>query len=134
VDDDLRTERGLVVPADACTWSFARSGGAGGQHVNTSSTKATLVIDLTRIDGPEVAKQRVLDALGGELRLTSQVHRSQRRNRDDCVARAIERIDAAARPPSPKRRPSRPTRGAVERRLESKRRDAEVKRGRRGDW
>ncbi|MFN6118229.1 MAG: aminoacyl-tRNA hydrolase, partial [Actinomycetes bacterium] len=40
----------------------------------------------------------------------------------------------AARPPAPPRRRTRPTKGAVERRLQSKRRDAEVKRGRRGDW
>lgn len=134
MDDDLRTERGLVVPLDACTWSFARSGGSGGQHVNTSSTKATLVIDLTRLTGPEAARQRVHAALGDELRLTSQMHRSQRRNREDCVARAIERIDEAARPPAARRRASRPTKGSVERRLQAKRRDAEVKRGRRGDW
>ncbi len=134
MDDDLRTERGLTVPADACSWWFARSGGAGGQHVNTSSSKATLVIDLSRLVGSEAARRRVLDALGDELRVTAQTHRSQRRNRDECIARAIERIDEAARPPAPPRRPTRPTRGSTERRLQEKRRTSETKRGRRGDW
>jgi ribosome-associated protein len=132
--DDLRTERGLVIPADAIEWSFARAGGAGGQHVNTSSTKATLVVDLTRLQGPAAPRTRVLAALGDELRVTSQTHRSQVRNRDECVARVIERIDEAARPPAPQRRASRPTKGSVERRLEAKRRAGETKRGRRGDW
>ncbi|CAB4601310.1 MAG: aminoacyl-tRNA hydrolase [Actinobacteria bacterium] len=134
MNGDVRTQWGLVIPADACAWTFARSGGAGGQHVNTSSSKAMLVVDLTRLTGPDAARQRVLGALGAELRVTSQTHRSQHRNRDECVARAVERIDDAARPPAPPRRRTRPTKGAVERRLQSKRRDAEVKRGRRGDW
>lgn len=132
--DDVRTERGLVIPADAITWEFARSSGAGGQHVNTSSTKATVVIDLTQMRGTAAATRRVLDALGAELRVSSQTHRSQHRNREASLARAIERIDEAARPPAPARRPSRPTRGSVERRLDAKRRASEVKRGRRGDW
>jgi ribosome-associated protein len=134
VDGDVRTERGLVIPADACSWWFARSGGAGGQHVNTSSSKATLVVDLTRLVGHDDACRRVRDALGDELRVTSQAHRSQRRNRDECIARMIERIDDAARPPAPPRRPTRPTRGSMQRRLDDKRRASETKRGRRGDW
>ena len=130
----MRTERGLVIPGDAITWEFARSSGAGGQHVNTSSTKATIVVDLTQVRGTAAATRRVLDALGAELRASSQTHRSQHRNREAALARAIERIDEAARPPAPERRPSRPTRGSVERRLDAKRRASEVKRGRRGDW
>lgn len=133
-DTDLRTDRGLVVPASSITWVFARSGGAGGQHVNTSSSKATLLIDLQQLAGPADACDRVRAALGPELRVSSQTHRSQVRNREECISRALAKIDAAARRPPPPRRATRPTKGSVERRLESKRRSSETKRGRSGDW
>jgi len=133
-DADLRSELGIVVPAAAITWVFARSGGPGGQHVNTSSSKATLLIDLTQLRGAPDAVARAQAALGDELRVSSQVHRSQMRNREDCTTRALAQIDAAARRPPPPRRPTRPTKGSVERRLESKRRSSDTKRGRSGDW
>lgn len=133
-DAELRTERGLVVPARAIEWLFARSGGPGGQHVNTSSSKATLVVDLRQLQGPADAVARVHSTLGDELRVTSQSHRSQMRNREECLAKAASQIDFAARRPAPPRRPTRPTKGSVERRLDSKRRSSETKRGRSGDW
>ena len=131
---DLRTPGGLVVPAAALRWLFARSGGAGGQHVNTTSSKATLIVDVGEIVGPADAIERVRAALGTELRVTSQTSRQQWRNRQICLERAAERLDEAAAPPSPTRRPSRPTRGSVERRLEAKRRTSRKKQDRRGDW
>jgi ribosome-associated protein len=130
-DDELRTPGGLVVPATALTWSFARSGGAGGQHVNTTSSKATLAVAVAEVRGPGAALERLTAALGPEVRVTSQTSRSQWRNRQECRERAAEILDRAARPPEPPRRPSRPTRGSVERRLEAKRRDSEKKQGRR---
>lgn len=133
-DTDLRTDLGLVVPAASIAWLFARSGGPGGQHVNTSSSKATLLIDLSQLRGPLDAVSRAQAALGDELRVSSQTHRSQVRNREDCITRALAQIDAAARRPPPPRRPTRPTKGSVERRLESKRRSSDTKRGRSGDW
>lgn len=134
-DDELRTPGGLVVPARAMTWTFARSGGAGGQHVNTSSTKSTLVIDLVHVRAHPVVAERLVAAWPDGLRVTSQVSRSQWRNRQECLARMSELLDEAARPPAPLRRPSKPTRGSVVRRLEDKRRDGERKLGRRTkDW
>lgn len=133
-DADLRTERGLIAPARSIEWVFARSSGAGGQHVNTTSSKATLLIDLRELHGPAEAVARVLAALGDELRVTSQTHRSQVRNREDCLARAADAIDNAARRPPPPRRATRPTKGSVDRRLDAKRRASITKRGRSGDW
>lgn len=133
-DSGFRSELGLVVPAGSVSWVFARSGGPGGQHVNTTSSRATMIIDLQLLQGPADACARVQAALGPELRVSSQEYRSQARNREDCVAKALARIDSAARRPPPKRRPTRPTKGSVERRLESKRRSSETKRGRSGDW
>lgn len=135
---DLRTPGGLVVPAAALDWSFARSGGPGGQHVNTTSSKVTLTIAVSAVVGRVAALERVNNTLGDTLRVTSQTHRSQWRNRQDCLARAAALLDDAARPPDPTRRATRPTRGAVERRLDAKRRESHKKQGRRGggrdDW
>lgn len=138
VSGDLRTPGGLVVPAAALDWSFARSGGPGGQHVNTTSSKVTLTIAVAAVMGRAAALERVNNALGDTLRVTSQTHRSQWRNRQDCLTRAAALLDDAARPPDPTRRATRPTRGAVERRLDAKRRESHKKQGRRGgrrdDW
>lgn len=132
--DDLRTPGGLVVPVTAMNWTFARSGGAGGQHVNTASSKATLIVLTELVVGRPSAVSRLRAALGDEVRVTSQGSRSQWQNRRQCLERLAETLDEAARPPAPTRRPTRPGRGAVERRLDSKRRDSEKKRGRSGDW
>jgi ribosome-associated protein len=121
----------------ALDWSFARSGGPGGQHVNTTSSKVTLTIAIAAVTGRPAALERVHAALGDTLRVTSQTHRSQWRNRQDCLTRAASLLDDAARPPDPARRATRPTRGAVERRLDAKRRESHKKQDRRGgrdDW
>ena len=130
-EDDVTTPGGIVIPASAITWSFARAAGAGGQSVNKTSTKAVLTVDLTQLTGPRAAVARVTERLGGQLRVTRQASRSQWANRRACLEAAVEAIDGAARPAPPPRRATRPGRGAVERRLESKRRQGAKKRDRR---
>ena len=130
-DRELRTTRGVVVPPHALSWTFARASGPGGQNVNKTSTKVTLTIDVREISGPPAAVSRVRTKLGDELRVTSQSSRSQWRNRQLCLEQAAEELDRAAAPPDPARRKSKPTKGAVERRLASKRRESEKKAARR---
>ena len=134
-DEDLRTTSGLVVPSAALQWSFARSGGAGGQHINKTSSKATLTVAINEITGPEVLVRRVTTALSKKVRVTNQTSRSQWRNRQLCLTQLKEIIDNAAKPPTPDRRKSKPTRASVKRRLEGKRHASKKKESRRTtDW
>lgn len=134
-DEDLRTVSGLIVPSVALQWSFARSGGAGGQHINKTSSKATLIVETDAIDGSEILLRRIKIKLAKTIRVTNQTSRSQWRNRQLCLAQLTEIIDDAAKPPSPKRKKSKPTRGSIERRLEGKRHASKKKQSRRAeDW
>ena len=134
-DEDLRTTSGLVVPSAALQWSFARSGGAGGQHINKTSSKATLIVAINEITGPEVLVRRVTTALSKKVRVTNQTSRSQWRNRQLCLTQLKEIIDNAAKPPTPDRRESKPNRASVKRRLEGKRHASKKKESRRtSDW
>jgi ribosome-associated protein len=133
--DDVHTPGGIVVPASAMTWTFARSGGAGGQHVNTTSSKATLVVDTSLIEAGPTAVRRITAAHSTSIRITRQTSKSQWKNRQLCVVQLGTLLDTAAKPPAPPRRKSKPTRGAIERRLASKKKDSEKKASRRStDW
>lgn len=134
-DGNIRTPRGLCIPETALSWTFARSAGAGGQNVNKTSSKASLTVSTPFITGPRAALARVLAAYPETIRVTQQTSRSQWRNRQHCITQLVEIIDTAATPPAPSRRPSRPSRGAIERRLTSKKRESDKKDQRRkGDW
>lgn len=131
---------GVVVPAAAIRMSVSRSSGPGGQNVNKVASKVELRIDLARIEGlTEAALARLHQAVRNRLDaeglwiLTSDRSRDQRFNLEDARAKAAEAVRAALVAPK-SRVKSRPTRASKERRLDSKKRNAEVKRGRRGGF
>jgi ribosome-associated protein len=90
--------------------------------VNKVATKATLFVVRSEIQGSSSALERIAEALPDTITVTSQQSRSQWRNRQLCLQRLVEIIDEAASPPAATRRPSRPTKGSVRRRLDVKKR------------
>ncbi len=130
MSEELRTPRGIVVPAPAITWRFSRATGPGGQGVNTTDSRVELVVDLTAVVAPDGVRDRVVAALGPSLRIVAAEERSQLRNREAAARRLVERLDAVARP-KPRRRPSRRTRSSIEERLAGKRHRSELKSSRR---
>ena len=135
----LRVTRSVIVPERDLRWRFSRSSGPGGQSVNTTDSRVELSLDITTTTalGP-VQRARALERLAdrlvdGVLTVTSSEQRSQLRNRELARKRLANILAAAVAPPTPRRRPTKPTRGAVERRLADKRRRGRIKRLRRSE-
>jgi ribosome-associated protein len=129
--------RSILVPERELTWRFSRSSGPGGQSVNTADSRVELRLDLTTTTalGP-VQRSRVLERLDrrlvdGVLTVTASEQRSQLQNREAALERLAKILAGALAPPPPRRRPTRPRRGAVERRLADKKRRGKTKRLRR---
>ncbi|WP_326722287.1 alternative ribosome rescue aminoacyl-tRNA hydrolase ArfB [Streptomyces sp. NBC_00243] len=134
--------RGSVsLPEAELMWRFSRSGGPGGQHVNTSDTQVELGFDLAKTSAlPPVWKERALDRLAGRLvdgviTVRASEHRSQWRNRETAAVRLASLLAEASAPPPKPRRATRIPRGINERRLREKKQRSDTKRGRNGrDW
>jgi ribosome-associated protein len=121
----------VQVPQDEVVVRVSRSGGPGGQHANTSETRVELAWDVTASAAlTETQRALLLERLGPVVRAVAEDSRSQARNRELAFERLAAKV-AAALVVARSRRPTRPTRGAVERRLTAKRRNADRKRGRR---
>jgi ribosome-associated protein len=134
----LRVTDAIAIPDDELTWTYARSGGPGGQNVNKVASKAILrwALDASPSIPPEVrARLRATFpahvTTEGEFLVTSEKYRDQGRNREDCLAKLAAMVARAAVPPVP-RRPTRPTKGSKRRRLADKKRRSERKANRRG--
>lgn len=129
--DHLVVTRGCRIPLAELRWRFSRSGGPGGQHANTSDTRAEVIFDVAASPslGPS-QRQRLLERFGPEVRAVAADERSQVRNRALALDRLRARLAGALVVVTP-RRPTRPTRGSQRRRLEAKGRRSQTKRLRR---
>ncbi|HEX3147787.1 MAG TPA: alternative ribosome rescue aminoacyl-tRNA hydrolase ArfB [Gemmataceae bacterium] len=133
----LEVTNAIRIPLDEFEWSFARSGGPGGQNVNKVASKAVLRWNFA--GSPSVAddvkarfRERFPSRLTteGEVVLSSELTRDQGRNREDCLAKLADLLRAVARPPKV-RRPTKPSKGSQIRRVEAKKRQSVRKAGRR---
>jgi ribosome-associated protein len=124
----LTVSRSCRIPLDELEWRFSASGGPGGQHANTSNTRAEVRFDVAGSPslGPR-QRARLLERVGPTVRVVASDERSQARNRELALARLAARLADGLRI-DPVRRPTRPRPSAALDRLADKRRRSETKR------
>ncbi len=139
MNDALEVSDELSIPRSELEFRATRSGGPGGQHVNTSSTRIELLWNLRTSralsdEQRERLRQRLASRTDGEgfVRVVSSEYRSQLRNREAAEVRLAALLRRALVKPR-KRIPTRPSRAAREARLKEKRMRSEKKRMRRGE-
>jgi ribosome-associated protein len=129
----------IEIPEDEVKLNAIRAQGAGGQNVNKVSSAIHLRFDVPGSSLPDAVKQRILNSrdqritADGVIVIKAQSHRTQEKNRSDAIERLREMILAATRTQR-KRIPTRPGRAAKERRLESKKKRASLKKLRNKDY
>ena len=135
--NDLRIDHRLDLPGDELEERFVQASGPGGQNVNKVATAVQLRFDAARSAVlSERIRRRLLNLAGsratkdGVVVIEASRTRSQSRNREDARERLRDLLREALDPPPPPRRKTRPTRGSVERRLASKKKRGDIKRGR----
>jgi ribosome-associated protein len=133
----LPVDANLEIPRSELSFRSSRAGGPGGQHVNTSSTRIELLWNVERSRAlSSDQRQRVRDKLSarmdgdGNIRVVASANRSQLRNREDAELRLAALVRSALLVPK-RRRKTRPTRGAVEKRLRAKKEHSRRKENRR---
>ena len=136
MSDALEVTDSVSIPREELSTRASRSGGAGGQHVNTSSTRIELLWNPFQSRAlPDDVRERVLERLrartnaDGFVRIVSSEHRSQLRNRQAAEERLAKLVRGALAIPR-SRRKTAPTRASKEARLEAKKRRSEIKKRR----
>jgi ribosome-associated protein len=134
---DLEVSPALTIPASELNWRFSRSSGPGGQHVNTTDTRAELswnvvasaaLSDSQRQQLVTRLERRLID---GVLTVAASEHRSQLRNREIALAKLAELVAGGLAPAGPRRRPTKPTRGSQRRHFAAKVQRSQTKQQRR---
>ena len=129
---DIAVTRTVTVREADLHETFLAGSGPGGQHANKVATSVQLRVALSAL--PERLHVRLREIAGGRINREGEIvieaarHRSRERNRADARERLAALIREAAQPPPPKRRPTRPTRGSIKRRLDGKTKRGNVKR------
>ena len=133
---DLWVSERLIIPSKDLRWRFSRSSGPGGQGVNTTDSRVELILDVANCSclGP-FRRARLLEhfqtrLLEGCLRVVVAEELSQWQNRQKALHRMAELLREGLKPPPRARKATRPGRGAVKRRLASKKQRGDLKRQR----
>jgi ribosome-associated protein len=130
--ESIRVTRTVELPLSEVEFRTSRSSGPGGQHAQKTETRVEAIFDVERSGAlSDVQKRRVVARAGPVLRAIAQDERSQARNRELALERLVGQLREALRVPR-KRRPTKPSQAAVERRLDEKRRRSRIKRLRAG--
>ena len=138
-DAGLELSASTTIPRSELSYRASRAGGAGGQHVNTSSTRIELLWNVwatTALD--DEARSQVVEKLAtridseGWIRVVSSARRSQSQNREAAEARLVELLRGALIVQK-RRKATKPSRGAKEARLTEKKKRGDTKRQRRPD-
>jgi ribosome-associated protein len=130
----------IQIPEGELTWSYARSGGPGGQNVNKVASKATLRWAMsTSPSVPDGVKTRLQSdfpshvTIEGDFLVTSQEYRDQERNRERCREKFAAMVLTAATPLKV-RRATKPSLSSKRRRIADKKKQSAKKSTRRGGW
>src|SRR5436309_13625985 len=130
--ESIRVTRSVSIPRSEIELRFSRSSGPGGQHAQKSDTRVEATFDVEASSAlTEAQKRRVLARAGPVIRAVAQDERSQWRNRELATERLVEALREALKVPR-RRRPTKPGRAAVERRLEAPPQRAEAPAARAG--
>ena len=135
--DDLVINKSVVIPQTELVVKFSRSSGPGGQGVNTADSRVQLSFDLANSGSlSEFLRERALARLrsklvDGVITITASEQRSQLQNRKAAEQRLAQILREAIAPPARTRKATRPTKGSVERRLNTKKTRSVTKRLRR---
>jgi ribosome-associated protein len=131
MDDPMPLRGSTAIPLREVTVRASRSSGPGGQHANKTSSRIEAVFDVAASTSlTDEQKRRIIARLGPQVAAVAQDARSQTRNRELALERLARRLSAALVVSRP-RHATRPTKGSVKRRLNSKRQRSERKRDRR---
>jgi len=129
--DSVRVTRSVLLPLSEIEFRVSRSSGPGGQHAQKSSTRVEAVFDVEASQAlTDTQKRRVIGRAGPVLRAVAQDQRSQLRNRELALERLVDKLRSALFVPR-RRKATKPSTAARERRLEGKRLRARTKRLRR---
>jgi ribosome-associated protein len=131
VEDPLQVSEDVAIPLTEIELRASRSSGPGGQHANVTASRVEAVFDVAASAAlTDAQKRRIVERAGERVTAVAQDARSQARNRELALERLGEKLEAALRRPR-RRRATKPTAAARERRLEEKRRMGQRKAERR---
>jgi ribosome-associated protein len=126
--ESIQVTTRVAIPLDEVELRYSRSSGPGGQHAQKTESRVEAVFDVQESKSlSDGQKRRLMSRVGPVVRAVAQDERSQKRNRELALERLAEAVRAGIRV-ARKRRTTKPTAAARERRLQTKRRRSNVKR------